>query len=222
MRMTWPGRRELWPRGDEQQHRKALYLFQGTREQLQRGRVRRMDILKDDEHWRSRRQAIELSRKRRQCHLLKLLRAQLWQAAAVIGWQRQKVGQRCHYTVRVSAGPHEQSLKLGELLRRRVASLEPRSPFELAGEWIQRTVSVVCRAELAQRDVWFGLDPLFKRQSNVRLTDTRLSSQQHNAAFAPRRILPATQQQLDLLVTPHYRFQSALVLRLQPSFPPAF
>jgi len=62
--------------------------------------------------------------------------------------------------VLVSAGPHEQSLKLGELLRRRVASLKPSSPFELADEWIQRTISVVRRAEMAQRDVWFGLEPL--------------------------------------------------------------
>src|ERR1700736_3775135 len=163
MRMTWPGRRELGPRGDEQQHPKPRYPFQCHREQLQRGRVRPMNILKDDEHWLPRRQGIELSQKRRQCHLLKLLRAQLRHAVAVIGWQRQKVGQRWHHMVRVSAGLREQSLKLSELLRRRVASLEPGSPFELADEWKQRTVSVMRRAELAHRDVWFGLEPLLKR-----------------------------------------------------------
>src|SRR5438045_3915260 len=157
MPMTWPRRLELPPRGDEQQHPKPRYPFQCNREQLQRGRVRPMGILKDDEHWLPRRQAIELSQKSRQCHLLALLRAQLWHAVAVIGWQRQKVGQRWHHTVRVSAGPHEHSFKLGELLRRRVASLETGSPFELADEWIQRTVSVVRRAEMAHRDVWFGL-----------------------------------------------------------------
>ena len=36
-----------------------------------------MDILKEDEHWPLRRQAIELSQKRGQCHLLALLRAQI-------------------------------------------------------------------------------------------------------------------------------------------------
>src|SRR6202011_1950695 len=202
MRMAWPGRREVRSRGDEQQHPKPRYLFQCKREQLQRGRVRPVDVLKEDEHRLRPRQAIELSQKRRQCHLLALLRAQLWHAVAVAGWQRQKVGQRWHHTVRVSAGTHEQSLKLGELLRRRVASLEPGSPFELADEWIQRTVSVVRRAEMAHRDVWFGLEPLFKRQGNVRLTDTRLSGEHHHAAFALRGMLPATQQQLDLLAAP--------------------
>src|ERR1700730_11606982 len=118
MRRTWQGRWELWSRGDEQQHRKPLYLFQGPREQLQRGRVRPMDIVKDDEHWLAPRPALELSRKRRQCHLLALLRAQLWHAVAVVGWERQKVGQRGHHMVRVSAGLREQSLKLSELLRR--------------------------------------------------------------------------------------------------------
>src|SRR3979409_1981696 len=112
-----------------------------------------MDILKDDEHWLPRRQAIELSQKGRQCHLLALLRAQVRPAVAVVGWQRQEICQRRHHTVRVSAGPHEQSFKLGEPLRRRVASLEPGGPFELADEWIQRTVSVVRRTEMAHRDM---------------------------------------------------------------------
>lgn len=44
-----------------------------------------MDILHNDEHGLSRRQAIELSQKRRQCHLLALLRAQLWYAVALTG-----------------------------------------------------------------------------------------------------------------------------------------
>ena len=86
MRMTWPGRRELWPRSDEQQHPKPRHLFQGHRKQLQRRRISPMDILNNDEHWLSRRQAIELRQKRRQCHLLALLRAQLWHAVAVTGW----------------------------------------------------------------------------------------------------------------------------------------
>ena len=202
MRMAWPGRRELWSRGDEHQYPKPRYLLQCNREQFQRGRVRPMDILKDDKNWLPRRQDTELGQKRRQCHLLTLLRTELRRAVAVTRWQRQQVGQNWHHMVRVSAGLHEQGLEFGELRRRRVASLEPGSPFELAYEWIQRTVGVVRRAELAHRDVGLGLDPLFKRQGDVRLADTRLSGQYHNAAFTMRATLPATQQQLDLLVTP--------------------
>ena len=71
---------------------------------------------------------------------------------------------------------------------------------------------------MAQRDVWFGLEPLFKRQGNVRLTDTRLSSEHHHAAFTTLGMLPSTQQQLELLVTPDERCQSGLVLRLEAAF----
>ena len=56
---------------------------------------------------------------------------------------------------------------------------------------------------MAQRDVGFGLEPLFKRQGNVRLTDTRLSGEHHHAALTMLGMLPSTKQQLDLLVTPH-------------------
>src|SRR5215207_5737820 len=109
MRMTWPGRRELWPRSDEQQHPKPRHLLQGHREQLQRRRIGPMDILNNGEHRLSRRQALELSQKRRQRQLLALLRAQLWHTVTVARRQRQKVGQRQQYAVRIS--PHEQSFK---------------------------------------------------------------------------------------------------------------
>ena len=80
---------------------------------------------------------------------------------------------------------------------------------------IQRTVGVMRRAEVAQRDVRFGLEPLLKRQRNVRLADTRLSGQHHHAAFALPGVLPAAQQQLDFLVTPEQRRQSGFVLRFK-------
>src|SRR5580704_12440652 len=96
--------------------------------------------------------------------------------------------------------------------------LEPGRPLELADEWIQRTVGMVRRAEMAQRDVGLGLEPLFKRQGNVRLTDTRLSGEHHRATFTPLGMLPSTQQQLELLVTPDERCQSGLVLRLKAAF----
>ncbi|MGY4429755.1 hypothetical protein ACVWWO_002232 [Bradyrhizobium sp. F1.13.1] len=61
MRMTRPGRREFRSRGDEQQHPKPWYLFQGHRQELERSRVRPMDILNNDEHWLQCCQAFQLS-----------------------------------------------------------------------------------------------------------------------------------------------------------------
>ena len=74
------------------------------------------------------------------------------------------------------------------------------------------------RAELAHRDVRFGLEPLVKRQGNVRLTDTGLSGEHHRATFATPGVLPATQQHLDFLVTPNWRRQSGFVLCLETAF----
>ena len=147
-----------------------------NREQLQRGRVDPMGILEHHQHRLARREALELHHERRQCRLLTLLRTQLGQAVAVAERQRQKVGQSRHHTVYVNAGLQEQSFKLGKLLRRRLASLEPGRTFEVGDQWIQRTVGVMRRAELTYRNVWFGLEPLLKRQRDVRFTDTRLSS----------------------------------------------
>src|SRR6266536_5171119 len=103
-----------------------------------------MDIFEYHQHRLPRCQALELRQQRCQRLLLAFLRAQLWQAVTVMGRQRQKVSQKCCRLVRVGDGLREQRLDLSELLRGRVAALEPGSPFELANEWEQRTVGVVC------------------------------------------------------------------------------
>jgi hypothetical protein len=135
-----------------------------------------MGILEYHEHRLTRRQCFELGQERRQRHVLAGLRSHFGEAIAVAERKRQKIGQGRHHAVCIGAKPQEQSFKLGKLLRRRLASLEPGGTFEVDDEWIQRTVGVVRRAEVPYRNVWFGLEPLLKRQRDMRLTDTRLSS----------------------------------------------
>ena len=62
------------------------------------------------------------------------------------------------------------------------------------------------------------MEPLVKRQGNVRLADTRLAGEHHRATFATPGVMPATQQHLDFLVTPNWRRQSGLVLCLETAF----
>ena len=94
-----------------------------------------MRILEHHQRRLLRREALELSRKRRQCRLLALLRAQLGQGIALAGRQREKVGQNWHRRIgRINAGLHEHGFELGELLRGRVDALEAGGPFELPDE----------------------------------------------------------------------------------------
>src|SRR6516162_3951457 len=87
--------------------------------------------------------------------------------------------------------------------------------FELANEWEQSTVGMMRRAEIAQCDVRFTLEPLFNRERNVRFADTRLPRKHHHSAFLLGRVSPPAQQQLDLLFTPEQRRQLGLVHRLE-------
>src|SRR6516162_9764521 len=57
------------------------------------------------------------------------------------------------------------------------------------------------RAEIAQRNVWFTLQPLIKRQCNVRLADTRLARKKHHPTFFPCGLAPSAQQQIYLFLT---------------------
>src|SRR5262249_36934610 len=126
----------------------------------------------------------------------------------------QKVSQNCD-AFRVDGRLCNESVKFGQLLRRRVAALKPGSTFELANEWEQSTVGMMRRAEITQCDVRLTLEPLAKRERNVRLADTWLPRKHHHSAFLLRRVSPPAQQQLDLLFTPEQRRQLGLVHRLE-------
>src|SRR5215467_14557707 len=71
------------------------------------------------------------------------------------------------------------------------------------------------RAEITQCDVRLTLEPLAKRERDVRLADTWLPRQEHHPTFPLRGVSPPAQQQLDLLFTPEQRGQLGLVHRLE-------
>src|SRR5262245_1000201 len=71
------------------------------------------------------------------------------------------------------------------------------------------------RAEIAQSDVRFTLEPLVKRERNVRLADARLACKHHYSPFLLRGVSPSAQQQFYLFFTPEQRRQLGLVHRLE-------
>ena len=70
---------------------------------------------------------------------------------------------------------------------------------------IKRAVLVVRRAEEAQPDVRLGGKPLHHGLGDARLADTGFARDQHDATVARFRLLPAPQQQLNLLVAADQR-----------------
>src|SRR5262249_57449049 len=57
----------------------------------------------------------------------------------------------------------------------------------------------------------FTLEPLVKRERNMRLADTRLPGEHHHPAFALRDLFPPSQQELYLLFASEQRRQLGLV-----------
>src|SRR5262249_19549939 len=82
-------------------------------------------------------------------------------------------------------------------------------------EWKESTIGMMLRTEIAQCDVRFTLDPVVKRERNVRLANARLPGKHHHSAFPLRDLSPPGQQQLDLLFTTKQRRQLGLVHPLE-------
>src|SRR6516164_3868713 len=138
-----------------------------------------------------------------------------------MGQQCEQAGQNLQVFA-IGRGLRDKGVELGQLLRRRVAVFEPGSTLELADEWEQRTVGMVRRAEIAQRDVWFSLELLVKRPRNVRLADTRLSQKHHYSAFLLFGVSPPAEQQIYLFFTPEQRRQLGVVHCLETAFHAAY
>ena len=118
--------------------------------------------------------------------------------------QRQQLGQQRDFVIAARTG-REQLPQLAELLLDRVVAREPGGAFELDDERVERAVLMVRRAEIAQPRVRLALDALRQRRGQARLADARLARDQHHPPLAGLRLLPAPQQQIELLVAPDER-----------------
>ena len=81
----------------------------------------------------------------------------------------------------------------------RVVAGEPGGAFELGDERIECAVLMMRRAEITKAGVELASDLLGKCRGEPRLADARLAGDQHHPSLAGLRLLPATDQQLQLL-----------------------
>src|SRR5258708_29470949 len=117
----------------------------------------------------------------------------------------------------------EQRLQLVELGLGRVVPLKPGGSFELHDCRVESAVLVVWRAEVAQSDVRFIEQPLFERDAQARLSNTRLARQQHDPPFTLLPLCPAPDPQLKLPPASDQRGQGAARMQsLEPAFDCAF
>src|ERR1700732_2184286 len=71
------------------------------------------------------------------------------------------------------------------------------------------------RAEIAQSRMRIGLQILFERGRDTRFADPRLADEEHHASFARFDLLPAPEQQLELLGSADERREASPMLGLK-------
>ena len=161
MRVTQPRRREFGSGSDESKRAKLRHALHYGREQLERGRVDPVDIFENDENRLPCCQPIELTD-----HAAKVFSLRFCGIRSCIGSDPRPAAPRRWARTATCSGPlciRGSSVELGQVLHRRVVAFEPGSPFELVNEWEQSTVRMMCRAEIAQRDMGFTLQSLVER-----------------------------------------------------------
>src|SRR5258708_204420 len=167
-------------------------------------------------------QGYEWREQRVECLLLLSLRIELAWDVQIAAGNVQQFGKEDH--VRDwRRSLCEQRLQLVELGRGRVVPLKPGGSFELHDCRVESTVLVVWRAEVTQSDVRLIEQPLFERNAQARLSNTRLARQQHDPPFTLLRLCPAPDQQLKLLLASDERGEGGGRMQsLEPAFDCAF
>ena len=147
-----------------------------------------------------RRRAVELVEKRGESHLALLLRADRQRRVALVRRHAQQLGDQRHVAWQIFRRRLEQSLQPVETSCRAAARLEARGPFELRNERVERAVRMVGRAEIAKTSMRLALEPRQQGFGNTRLADAGLAREQHDPPLAELGLIPAAQQQIDLLL----------------------
>ena len=132
MRLADPGRLELRPGRDDQQHRQVGDAGNHSIEQIQRCRIDPVGVLEHDQDGALRRYAVELVEKRREGHLPLLLRADRQRRVAPVRRHRQQLGDERHIARHIFRRRLEQGLQLVELCCRRCCPARSSRPARAA------------------------------------------------------------------------------------------
>src|SRR6266404_4749995 len=195
-----PGRRELWPEGDDQQGPEGGHPVDDEVQQVERGGVDPVHILEHHQYGPTRRQSLELGQEGPKRILLALLWREAERWIAIADRHGQQVRDQRDGLAEVNVCLRKQCLELVQPLLVRIVTPESRCPLELRDGREKRAVLVVRRAETAQADVWIIAQPLQYGLGEARFANAGLTRYQHDRAVAAFYLLPAAHQQLDLLI----------------------
>src|SRR5215831_18756915 len=175
-----------------------------------------MHVLGHQQHRLTRRQPLDLRHQRPQCLLLALLRGEVERGKAVVDRNRQQTRQQGHGLAEVIRRQGEHRLQSGQPLLVRVGAPKPGGPFELRDARVERRVLVMGRAEQTQARVRLAAHALEDGLGDPGLADAWLAGEQDDGALASLRLLPAAQEQIDLLAAPNERRRTR-AQRLEPA-----
>jgi hypothetical protein len=211
-----PRWRKLRPEGDDRQDTQRWHLIHEQIEQLLRGGVAPVHVLVHHQHGLTRSQPFDVRHQRMKRLLFALLRGEVQRRVAVASRNRQQLSQQGDGLAKVMDPLREQRLKLIEPLLISIVAPESRRPFELRDARVEGTVLVMGRAEISETTVWLVFQPFPDRLSDARFADAGLARYQHDAAIATLRLVPAAQEQVDLLVATDER-GAGCAQRLEPA-----
>jgi hypothetical protein len=148
MRAPDPGRRELWPEGEDHQYPQRGHPINEKVEGLTRGGIAPVHVLPHHQHRLTRHQSFELRQLGVKRLLPALLGREIERRIAVARRDRQQVRQQRNDLAEIIGSLGQDCLQLGEPLLGRILAPETGRPFELGNAWIERAVLVVRRAEI--------------------------------------------------------------------------
>src|SRR6478735_8581446 len=199
MRLPGPGWNELGPESDDEQHRGAADALDDPAQRLETRRIHPMCVLEDHEHGLTACQSRELRCQGFQRSLSALLRHERECRIAAIVGKRQQFSKEFGIRIR-GASLREHGIELVELRAYVILMREARGALQLTNDGIERAVSVLRRAEVAQASVGFAREPFQKCGREPRFADTGFPRNQDDLAFAAPGSLPAAEQNLELLL----------------------
>jgi hypothetical protein len=218
VRLRRPGLCEFRSKGDQREHRQALDALDHEPDQFLRGRVAPVHVLVGEQHRLRRREPVQLVDQRFQRQLLPTLRAQLGQRGATLCRQAEQRRNQRHRLVQPVAAAREQRLELGQSGVGRIARRKAGGALQLRDHGVQRAGRVMRRALVEQAQMRLALEPFTHLAHETRLADARFARQEHHLALAVFDLLPAAQQQRELLRSPDQRCQTGALARLEAPF----
>src|SRR5215472_2688467 len=145
-----PRRREFRPKGDDHKGTQRWHPVYEQVERLSRGGVAPVNILPNNQHRLTRRQALDLHQLGMERFLLALLWGEVQRQIAVACRDRQQVRQQRNGLTEIIGSLGKNGLQLVQALIVAIVASEPGRPFELRDARVQGAVLVVRRAEMAQ------------------------------------------------------------------------